>query len=111
MSRRTRFVTLLFAAVQFAVPAVASVIDGAMASGGRNSAAHVESKGDRDCKPPHSADCAICQFLSGTHAQAVTSSSAVFTATANPMRDASIACATIDPRYGFDSRAPPTLLD
>ncbi len=61
-----RHLTLMFAALQFALPAILSVTDGASAAGGRNSASHIESKGDRDCKPPHTADCAVCRFLTAT---------------------------------------------
>jgi hypothetical protein len=110
-TRFARFITLIFAAAQFALPAVASVADGAAAAGGRNSAAHLESKGDRDCKPPHSADCAICRFLSTTHGQVRVAVPALADAGLAPLRETPLACAATGARYGFDSRAPPTLLD
>jgi hypothetical protein len=111
-NRFARLVTLIFAAAQFALPAVASVADGAAAAGGRNSAAHVESKGDRDCKPPHTADCAICRFLTTTHGQ-TRAAAAPLLATVGlaPTHEAPLTCAATGAQYGFDSRAPPTLLD
>src|SRR3954468_16837236 len=107
MSRLLRFATLIFAAAQFALPAVASVADGLSAAGGRNSAAHVEAKGDQDCKPPHTADCVICRFLSGTHSQSRNSATTpVLASRATPV-EAFILVAGAAPRHGFNSRAPP----
>src|SRR4051812_9141947 len=110
MSRLLRFATLIFAAAQFALPAVASVADGLSAAGGRNSAAHVESKGDQDCKPPHSADCAICRFLSGTHGQSRSSTTAFVLASSATPVEALVLVAGAAPRHGFNSRAPPAVL-
>ena len=110
-NRFVRLVTLVFAAAQFALPAAASVADGAAAAGGRNSAAHVESKGDRDCKPPHTADCAICRFLTTAHGQARAATAILVEAGIAPTHETPLACAATGARYGFDSRAPPTLLD
>src|SRR3954467_961797 len=110
MSRLLRFATLIFAAAQFALPAVASVADGLSAAGGRNSAAHVESKGDRDCKPPHTADCAICRFLTGTHSQARSASATLAAACTATAHETLIVLSAVAPRHGFNPRAPPAAL-
>jgi len=108
LSRPVRFVTLLLAAVQFAVPAVVSVADGDAALAGRNSGTHIEEVGGKQCRPPHSEDCLICRFLSAAHA--VTSSAApsvVVEVIASPSA-ALVAACTVGDRHGFNSRAPPT---
>ena len=66
----TRFVTLLLAAMQFAAPAFVSVVDGTVAKVVRDPVMHVESIGDNECTPPHSADCTVCRYLSGDVAPA-----------------------------------------
>lgn len=56
---------LAWAVIQLAVGPTLSVIDGAYAK--RDSdvvLAHVEGHSTKSCQPPHSADCAICQFVS-----------------------------------------------
>jgi hypothetical protein len=110
MSRLTRAITFLFAAVQFALPAVASVADGAAAAGGRNSAAHIESKGDRDCKPPHTADCAICRFLSATHSQTRSAATVELPVGKIITPEALVLFSPTSARRGFNSRAPPIVL-
>jgi|ERR1043166_2972761 hypothetical protein len=70
MSRLSRLFTFAFAAVQFALPGMASVADGLFATGARNNASHMEDVARGTCKPPHAADCAICRFLSSTNSRA-----------------------------------------
>ena len=111
MSTPVRFLTLLFATLQFVLPAAVSVADGAAAAGGRNSATHVESKGDRDCKPPHTADCAMCRFLTAVHSQPGASASIAIVTTGTPTPATPFAFCEAVARHGFNSRAPPTLLD
>jgi len=110
MSRPTRLLTLALAAVQFALPAVASVTDGILAGSGRNDAAHVEDVARSQCKPPHAADCAICRFLSidqaKSSAERIAFLSVERATAANVLLSRRIDAA----RAGFDSRAPPTLL-
>ena len=110
MSRPVRTLTLLLAAIQFAVPAVVSVADGALAQSGRGSGMHVEDVGNNHCKPPHSADCAICQFLSTVHSQTTPAAVAVISQHVGSTPTAAIAQAVASDRRGFNSRAPPTLL-
>lgn len=60
-----RVMAMMWAVLQFALPAVATIADGAlerMSVGA--SAAHVESSSTASCHPAHSAECALCQFLS-----------------------------------------------
>lgn len=109
LSRPVRFLMLLLAAMQVAVPAVVSVVDGVVARHGRESPTHIEEFGQNQCKPPHPADCAICRFLSTTHAQAGTSVAAVVVTKIVPAPTTLVALSVTAARYGFDSRAPPTL--
>lgn len=62
-SRFARFLTLLLAAIQFATPGVASVAEGSFARRVIDPRAHVEEHGQKDCEPPHAADCAVCRYL------------------------------------------------
>jgi hypothetical protein len=62
-SRFTRLVTLVFAAIQFAAPAVASVGEGLFSNRVVDARPHVEDKAHTDCRAPHSADCAVCRYL------------------------------------------------
>jgi hypothetical protein len=66
--RPYRLLTLVLAAIQLAMPAVTSVADGAVAKLVSDPGMHVESLGDNQCTPPHSADCAVCRYLSGDSA-------------------------------------------
>ena len=106
LTRATRLLTLLFAAMQFAVPAVASVVDGA-AGAERGAGSHVEDFGRNKCTPPHSADCAICRFLSTTHSQASAPVVAAVVAKVAANPESLVAFATTTARAGFNSRAPP----
>ena len=109
LSRPTRFLTLVFAAIQFAVPALVSVADGVVARGGRNSASHVEDVGGKQCRPPHTEDCVVCRFLSATHSTAAASSQPAIVQSVASNPTTFDARATVADRYGFNSRAPPTL--
>lgn len=57
-----RIATILVAALQMALPAAASVVDGWL---GAESAAvaHVEATSSSTCTPSHDADCAACRVL------------------------------------------------
>ncbi|MDB4905741.1 MAG: hypothetical protein JWO05_525 [Gemmatimonadetes bacterium] len=59
-----RFLTLLFAALQFAAPALVSVADGAAERSGVSASSHVEALGGSHCPATHTAECALCGFLS-----------------------------------------------
>src|SRR5437868_13591533 len=62
-SRFARILTMVFAAIQFAAPAAASVGEGVFSHRAGNARMHIEESGQKDCAPPHSADCAICRYL------------------------------------------------
>jgi hypothetical protein len=110
LRRSTRLLTLLLAAIQFAAPAALSVVDGTVASSERVSGAHFEAFGQNKCTPPHSADCAICRFLSTTHGQVATGVSGVVLSRIVAVPAARVAYSASFLRFGFDSRAPPTVL-
>ena len=63
---RFRFVTLLLAALQLAMPGLASLADAAAARESRSTygVTHVEEPGGAQCPPVHTDECALCQFLS-----------------------------------------------
>lgn len=65
LCRPVRILTLLLLALQCALPALVSVADGTRARASRNAIAHIEETGTSECSPAHSADCELCQFLSG----------------------------------------------
>lgn len=64
--RRLRFVTVLWAALNVALPLGVSYADAVLA--GRGSAseafAHVEEKSGPHCQPVHADECVLCRFLS-----------------------------------------------
>src|SRR3954468_996050 len=62
-SRFARILTMVFAAIQFAAPAAASVGEGIFSHRAGNTRVHIEESGQKDCAPPHSADCAVCRYL------------------------------------------------
>lgn len=110
LTRPVRFVVLLLAAMQFVVPAVVSVADGAVARSGRESAAHIEGAGANQCAPIHPADCMLCRFLSTTGSPHRASVAVVLdTDVPGPFRTL-VAFRVIGARYGINSRAPPNLL-
>ena len=110
LTRPLRLLTLLLAAMQFALPAVASVADGLYAANGRNDGSHVEDVGRNQCKPPHAGDCAICRYLTTTLLRNGNAQVAVVP-TARAATAAVLSVRHLDAnRQGFHSRAPPTLL-
>jgi len=62
---RARVWVLVLAVLQLAATPALAIADGMLAL--RNSGrvvAHAEGHSSEHCKPPHSAECALCQFLS-----------------------------------------------
>ena len=59
-----RLFVLAWAVVQVAASPVLTLFDGAYALRNGNVAAHVEGHSSKNCRPPHSLDCALCQSLS-----------------------------------------------
>jgi hypothetical protein len=105
-----RFLTLFLAALQFALPGIASVVDGAAARVGPTSRAHVEDIAQNSCTPPHSPDCVVCQFLSTSLAQVETTATATVLSWVPSKPMAAVAVYSSASRFDFQSRAPPNLL-
>lgn len=63
LSSLSRVVTVVLAALQFAAPAIVSVIDGVASKRASQVASHVEAAAADRCTPPHAADCSICRYL------------------------------------------------
>jgi hypothetical protein len=101
---------LCLSALQFALPAAASVFDGSVAKSSLNASAHVEDFARNACKAPHSPDCVLCRYLSVSFAQAGA------TTVATVEKSISVPPTVFVPAYsaasgqGFHSRAPPALL-
>ena len=69
MFRKKRWIStfsLIWAVLQFALPTGASYLDAAAASRPSASASvvHIEEGPGKSCQPPHSAECAVCRYLS-----------------------------------------------
>jgi hypothetical protein len=86
MTRRApmlRFLALLWASLQVAMPAASAVADGMVArESGQQAYAHIESSTTARCPVVHPPDCGVCRFLtacgsapSGTPAAFVTRAS------------------------------------
>jgi len=69
MSRRRRMFAFVWAVLQFALPALGALAEGAVADSAASAAptGHVEESSGPGCRPVHAPDCARCQGLS-THA-------------------------------------------
>ena len=60
-----RALSILWAVLQFALPAVALVADARLERASRESAgSHVEAGSSEDCPPVHRDECALCQVVS-----------------------------------------------
>lgn len=59
-----RFLALVLAVVQLALPPVVSVVDAQSGRAGQPTAtAHIEGEGSASCPRVHESDCAICHYL------------------------------------------------
>jgi hypothetical protein len=65
VGRRRRIFALIWAVLQFALPASATLVDAQSAEASPGDA-HVEEAPGRDCVPAHSPDCAVCKHLSAS---------------------------------------------
>ena len=54
---------MLWAVLQFALPAAASAADAHLERESRAQVAHVESTSTSSCRPVHPTECALCQLL------------------------------------------------
>jgi hypothetical protein len=110
LNRTSRFLTLLFAALQFAAPAIASVAEGSFSQQVREPRSHVEQNGQNDCTPPHAADCAMCRFLT-TGANTPAAQAPLFVCAAPAVAPAgTMAMRSAPALQGFDARGPPAPL-
>jgi hypothetical protein len=107
-SRRLRLFALVWAALQFALPASAMLADArlAVASPGR---AHVEEAPGRDCTPVHSPDCAVCKHLSASTLDATQLAPAFVNDGGHGVPPGRIVPATRTPQGVALPRAPPAL--
>jgi len=107
LSRRSRFLALLFALAQLALPGALGVIDAMSAEDGRGAVAHIEETTRAQCRAPHTDECVICRHLS-TSATRSTSAPCLLPQTAplQPVTAAELGPRSVSHR-GFQSRAPP----
>jgi hypothetical protein len=102
-----RFVSLLCALVQLALPGALGVIDAITVRDAQHTVAHIEETTGQQCRPPHADDCFICRYLS-TGAMASDAAPAL---SPSIVPTQPVAAAPAAPRSvwrrGFDSRAPP----
>jgi hypothetical protein len=61
---RLRFLSLLWAAVHLAIPALGSVADARLAAAAGDPVAHIESTTSSSCPVIHAPDCGLCRYLS-----------------------------------------------
>jgi hypothetical protein len=54
---------IVWAVLQFALPAVATLADAHLERDGASARAHVESRSNATCRPVHAAECALCQLV------------------------------------------------
>jgi hypothetical protein len=106
-SRFGRFLTLLLAAIQFAAPAVVSVADGIVSDRVVEPRTHVEDHAQRDCVPPHSADCAACRYLADNSGIVPAVALPIDIVAVQPEPFLLAATHASTERHGFDARGPP----
>jgi hypothetical protein len=105
----SRVLTVAFAVAQIALPAGLSVSDARGAADARGTAAHVEETSGKQCKPPHTAECGICRYLSVSAAKGAAPTVSVIRVVEAHHTPAGAAIPLSVSRRGFQSRAPPTL--
>ncbi|MEX1185398.1 MAG: hypothetical protein WEA80_02305 [Gemmatimonadaceae bacterium] len=105
---RRRTLTILFAAVQLALPVALSVAH-ATASTGLGAPAHVEETSGSKCSAAHVDECIVCRHLSTNAAKSPAPPSiAARSAVAQPGAASALAARSLSP-HAFQSRAPPDL--
>ena len=92
-------------------PGVASVAEGLLSNHVVGAAVHVEDHAQKDCVPPHNADCAVCRYLVDNvgHCElpAVVPD---FAAVRTPAVVQESFGSGVE-RQGFEARGPPALTD
>ena len=107
MTLASRFLVLLFAIAQCAMPSLLSVVDGAASGNGRNAAAHFEDVSSTGCQPAHSAECGLCRFLSTASVKPVVDAPCPVAKTHGVSESGVATAGSSGFRWGFRSRAPP----
>ena len=65
LSRHYRVLALVWAVLQFALPSAVTLVDATSAvRSGSDAVAHVEGSSSKSCRPPHSAECGLCRYVS-----------------------------------------------
>jgi hypothetical protein len=106
-SRFARFLTLILAAIQFATPGIASVAEGDFARRVVDPRAHVEEHGQKDCVPPHAADCALCRYLVDNVGHVAVPAILLDFATVRTTAVVQQSFGSGPERQGFEARGPP----
>src|SRR3954471_15364529 len=106
-TRGSRYLIVLCAFVQFILPGPLGILDAISAENARDTVAHVEETGSRQCQPPHCAECIICRHLSTgfTRSEPVPSVDRQI-ARAELLASAELNLRSVS-RRGFQPRAPP----
>jgi len=107
--RSLRFLMLCLAALQVALPAAASVVDGSIARSAPSASVHVEDVARNACNA-HSPDCALCRILSVSFAQESGTTVATVEKSIAVPPTAFVPAYSDTSRQGLHSRAPPVLL-
>lgn len=101
---------MLWAVLQFALPAAASVADAHVERESRAQLAHVESTSTTSCRPVHPAECALCQLVSRDVARPAGSSALVVaTVGTGPIADELLIPASAARGRLPSARAPPSV--
>src|SRR4051812_29416316 len=108
-SRFARILTMVFAAIQFAAPAAASIGEGVFSHRASNTQVHIEESGQKDCAPPHSADCAICRYLVDNAGSVPATAALVAIVADQPEPVVAASLGVSADREGFDARGPPAI--
>jgi hypothetical protein len=100
---------MVWAVLQFALPAGATLADARLERQSVGAEAHAESRSDASCRPVHSAECALCQLVLRASAPAAGQASlaAVVQVVARPPIADRPWHALADPTGSPLARAPP----
>jgi hypothetical protein len=109
-TRPSRFLTILCASVQLALPAALGVIDARSAWDGRNTLTHIEEPGGQQCHARHGDECILCRYLATGAARDEPAPGLVPPIAGVQPRLSAEAATPSAWRRGFHSRAPPVTL-
>lgn len=100
---------MVWALLQFALPAAATFADARLERQGVGAESHAESRSDASCRPVHAAECALCQLVLRAFAPAAgpTSIAAAVRVVARPPIGDRLWRVAADPAGRALARAPP----